>query len=79
MSSKQSELKKLRRVAIINGKINVTIDSNNIDDDTLLKLISIEYENEELRKENARLQSLLESTNLKEDDRMTNSTCIFRK
>ena len=79
MSSKQSELKKLRRVAIINGKINVTIDSNNIDDDTLLKLISIEYENEELRKENARLQSLLESTNLKEDDRMANSTCIFRK
>ena len=79
MSSKQSELKKLRRVAIINGKINVTIDSNNIDDDTLLKLISIEYENEELRKENSRLQSLLESTNLKEDDRMANSTCIFRK
>ena len=57
MSSKQEESINLRRVSIINGQISVTIDSDHIDNDTLIKLICIEIENEDLRKENARLQS----------------------
>ena len=74
MTSKQNQSINVRRVSMINGHLKVTIDSKSIDEDTLIKLISIEIENDKLRKQNERLQAEIQKLKKQDPEPNTAST-----